>query len=183
MHYLFGFSGRINRAKIWLFLLVTIIWEIVIGVVAVIGLHWSHYLQALKSFTENHHSPLDPAPFPIPDAVAGTAWYAVGGIALLFLLYIVAYFAVFVKRMHDRNKSASWLLVFVALPWVLDVAVLATGSVQGLPQGLFVGPVGIIVRGVAYVIACLICFWAFIELYFLRGTRGENRFGPDPLVK
>ncbi|MDR3527367.1 MAG: DUF805 domain-containing protein [Rhizomicrobium sp.] len=182
MHYLFGFSGRINRAKMWLFFLISIIWEIVVGLVAILGLHWSHYLQALKTFTENRHSPFDPAPFPIPDAVAGTAWFAVGGIALLFVLFIVAYFAVFVKRLHDRNKSASWLLVFVALPWVLDIVVLATGSVGGLPQGLFVGPVGI-VRGVAYVLVCLIGLWAFIELYFLRGTRGENRFGPDPLAK
>ena len=24
--------------------------------------------------------------------------------------------------------------------------------------------------------------WAFVELYCLRGTEGENRYGPDPLA-
>jgi len=28
----------------------------------------------------------------------------------------------------------------------------------------------------------LISLWVFIELYFFRGTAGDNRFGPDPLA-
>ncbi len=180
MHYLFGFSGRINRAKMWLFLLVTLVWEVGTAVLAFAGLQWSHYGQAIQTFNTNH-KPFDPAPFPIPNPIAGSTWYAVGGIVVLFVLFVVAYFAIIVKRLHDRNKGARWLLFYVALPWVLNAAVIATGSVQGLPHGLFVGPLGL-ARGVAYVIACLIGLWVFIELYFLRGTRGENRFGPDPLA-
>ncbi len=42
MSYLFSFQGRINRAKIWLFILVTLAWEIVIGLVAAFGLNWQH---------------------------------------------------------------------------------------------------------------------------------------------
>ena len=34
---------------------------------------------------------------------------------------------------------------------------------------------------VATFIYGVIGFWLFIEMAFLRGTRGENRFGPDPL--
>jgi hypothetical protein len=34
--------------------------------------------------------------------------------------------------------------------------------------------------GTAVFIAFL---WGFVELSFLRGTRGPNRFGPDPLPK
>ena len=38
--------------------------------------------------------------------------------------------------------------------------------------------------GLALGIACatLIFLWVFIELYCLRGTTGDNRFGPDPLA-
>jgi uncharacterized membrane protein YhaH (DUF805 family) len=32
-----------------------------------------------------------------------------------------------------------------------------------------------------YLFIVLVDLWALIELGFLRGTRGPNRFGPDPL--
>jgi len=182
MHYLFGFSGRINRAKMWLFFLVTIVWEIVVALVAIFGLHWSQYLQALQEFTHHRPSPFAPAPFPIPDPLSGTAWIAVALIALLLVLYVVAYLAVYLKRLHDRNKGASWLLLYFVLPWVLNAVVWFGGPMRGgFPLGLFVGPIGI-VRGAAYLGALVIALWVFIELYFFRGTKGDNRFGPDPLA-
>ncbi len=179
MHYLFGFDGRINRAKMWLFILVTIGWEIPVILVAMFGLHWSHYLQAVGQFT---HPPVGPAPMPMPDPLSGTAWIAVAAIALMVVLYIVAYFAVIVKRLHDRNKSASWLILYVAVPWALHLFVRVSGPMLGsLPSGFFADPMGT-VRGVAYLTALAIGLWVFIELYFFRGTQGDNRFGPDPLA-
>jgi uncharacterized membrane protein YhaH (DUF805 family) len=29
----------------------------------------------------------------------------------------------------------------------------------------------------------LVSLWAFVEIYCLSGTVGDNRFGPDPLAK
>ena len=182
MHYLFGFSGRINRAKMWLFLLVGIIWEIVVGLVAFFGLHWSHYLKALHDFSLAGR-PFAPAPLPIPDPVSGTAWYAVAVIALLVVLFFVACLAVYVKRLHDRNKSAWWLLLYTVLPWVLNGIVWLSGPMHGgTPLNLFVGPIGI-VRGIAYLGVAAIGIWVFIEFFFFRGTKGDNRFGHDPLAK
>jgi uncharacterized membrane protein YhaH (DUF805 family) len=183
MHYLFGFSGRINRAKMWLFLLVTLGWELAVGLVAIFGLHWSHYLQALQEFTNVRPSPFAPAPMPIPDPVGGTAWVAVAVIALMILLYFVAYFAIVVKRLHDRNKSAKWLLLYIAVPWALSTFVWLSGPMRGgWPVELFAGPMGM-ARGAAYVVASIIGIWIIIEFYFFRGTKGDNRFGPDPLAK
>ena len=31
-------------------------------------------------------------------------------------------------------------------------------------------------------ISLILVFWGFIEMGFVRGTRGENRYGPDPLA-
>jgi uncharacterized membrane protein YhaH (DUF805 family) len=31
------------------------------------------------------------------------------------------------------------------------------------------------------IVYLVVAVWLFIELGFLRGTRGDNRFGPDPL--
>jgi uncharacterized membrane protein YhaH (DUF805 family) len=49
-----------------------------------------------------------------------------------------------VKRLHDRDRSGWFYLIF------------------------FVPVIGTL--------------WLLVELGFLRGTQGENRFGPDPLM-
>jgi uncharacterized membrane protein YhaH (DUF805 family) len=38
-----------------------------------------------------------------------------------------------------------------------------------------------IVAGLTGAVAFAFSVWLFVELGFLRGTRGPNRFGPDPL--
>lgn len=181
MHYLFGFSGRINRAKQWRFFLITFAFELVIALIAIFGLSWTNYMRDLMAFTRSH--PLfAPAPTPWPDPIGGTEWVAVGMIALLLLLYVVTFLAVYTKRLHDRNKSVWWFVPYMGVPWALSIFVWTTGPMrQGLPMDLWLGPLGI-ARGVAYVIASLIGLWVFIELYFFRGTAGANRFGPDTLA-
>lgn len=182
LHYLFGFSGRINRAKMWMIFLVAIAFEIVAFVVAIFGLHWTRYMQALADFSKAG-KPFAPAPMPIPDPISGTAWIGAGILAVLALVFVTAYFAIIVKRLHDRDKGAVWLIPYLAVPWALNAFVWFTGPmVQGWPHQLFVGPMGI-ARGIAYLICVAIGLWVFVELYFFRGTTGENRFGTDPLAK
>ncbi|HUO97192.1 MAG TPA: DUF805 domain-containing protein [Rhizomicrobium sp.] len=180
MSYLFGFKGRINRAKIWLFLLIVIVWEIVVGLVAVFGLKWTHYLSALEAHARAG-SPFAPAPMPVPDPVSGTAWIAAGAIAFLIVLYVVAWFAVYTKRLHDRNKSAWWLVPYVLVPMALSAFVIATGTWPYFYVGFWVGPMGM-ARALAYLAGSLIGLWVLVELWFFRGTKGENRYGPDPLA-
>ncbi len=178
MSYLFSFKGRINRAKMWLFILVTLAWEIVIGLVAVFGLSWTTYVQNFKAFTEADQ-PVSLPPMPWPDPIGGTGRIVVGVIALLFLLYFVALLAVYTKRLHDRNKNAWWLVPFVIIPWGL-------GIFQWMPAlnifalGPLMGPLGM-GRGMAHLIGTILGLWAFVELFFFRGTAGENRYGPNPL--
>ena len=86
-------------------------------------------------------------------------------IALLYIPLIWVGLAVGAKRLHDRDKSAWWLLLFYAVPSVLSSA---ADRIEGG---------GIILHLVSFAIT----IWAIIELGFLRGTIGPNRFGPDPL--
>jgi uncharacterized membrane protein YhaH (DUF805 family) len=91
--------------------------------------------------------------------------------APVILAIIVSYFAVWTKRLHDRNKSAWWLLLYGLLPIVL-------GAVAGLASG---GGY----RGVAMpfdVLNVIIAIAAIVDLGCLKGTVGDNRFGPDPLA-
>ncbi len=184
MHYLFGFSGRINRAKMWLFILVTLAWEIVIGLVAAFGLHWDGYRGDPNLFrhaaqaAERHFAVMMPWPDRISDPLG---WAAVGIIAVLALLYVVALLAVYTKRLHDRNKGAWWLLPFAIIPWGLGVLQFAAMPFL-LDMGRFMGPLGL-GWGAAHLIGTILGLWAIIELFFFRGTAGENPYGPDPLAK
>ena len=182
MSYLFSFQGRINRDKIWLFLIpVTIAWEIAILIVALIGLDWTQTFASLVSASAKvtPSQPMDMSNVVWPQAIGPKGMIALVAIALLVLLYVISLLAIYTKRLHDRNKSAWWLLPFVVIPWALQAFVEASGP-NILATGMFYGPLGP-VRGTVYLIATILGLWAFIELYFFRGTRGENRFGPDPL--
>jgi len=177
MSYLFSFGGRINRAKIWLFILIAIVWWLVIAAVAVFGLHWSHFIGEVRAFKATLPRPAHP-PLPYPDPVGGNGWIAVAAVTFLVVTYIWAKLAIFVKRLHDRNKGAWWIVPYWLLPLALQVYArvhnhsfaLRPTDITGLPQQIAVG------------VAMLIGLWVFVELYFFRGTHGDNRFGPDPLA-
>lgn len=71
-----------------------------------------------------------------------------------------------VKRLHDRDRSGWWLLLFVVLPWGL----------QGLGTLDRHGPGEAIASLVGFALAA----WGFVELVVHPGTAGPNRHGPDP---
>jgi uncharacterized membrane protein YhaH (DUF805 family) len=168
MHYLFSFYGRINRAKLWLFILIAfgawiayfILFAMMVG---------------FSAFSAQAHN-------------GGGLAALGGGLLIMGLLGIVLYIAMFVaslalstKRLHDRNKGAVWLIPFLIVPVVLNTYVFVAIFSGGLdPQhvaAVNANPVIMACRLVAVVLS----IWAFVELYCLRGTLGENRFGPDPL--
>jgi uncharacterized membrane protein YhaH (DUF805 family) len=86
----------------------------------------------------------------------------------LYALVTWIYAATTIKRLHDRNKSGWWIIPFGVLPVLLpEVA----GWVGQSYPALFLGTV-----------AFVLSIWSFVETFCLRGTRGPNRFGPDPLA-
>ncbi|MGZ3292709.1 MAG: DUF805 domain-containing protein, partial [Xanthobacteraceae bacterium] len=87
---------------------------------------------------------------------------------LLTLVFAWFYAAVSIRRLHDRNKSGWWLIPFIV----------ATGLYSE-----FGGRIGGSWAAVAVGIAVYIGFiWGLVEMGFLKGTNGPNRFGPDPLA-
>lgn len=93
----------------------------------------------------------------------------VAAIGVIYLLLLWPTLAIGVKRLHDRNRSAWWLVVFYVVPTLLNVLV-EGGDGEG---------VGAMIFGLA---SLAISIWALVELGFLRGTVGANRYGPDPLA-
>ncbi|MGH6966919.1 MAG: DUF805 domain-containing protein [Phenylobacterium sp.] len=86
---------------------------------------------------------------------------------------VVAAFANGVRRLHDRNKSAWWLLLFYVVPVTLGLPfrVMPDGS----PDDVQAAAALLAVLGLPFSI------WGLVELGFLKGTAGPNRFGEDPL--
>jgi uncharacterized membrane protein YhaH (DUF805 family) len=141
-HILFGFSGRINRAKYWLgaFLVFFAVCAIIFG--SALGFYRS-------------------------DVISGDL--SNGFIALITVTMfaaLVPILAISLKRLHDRDKGVEWLLIFFLLPGLLQFVLRPFGQAGEL---------------VALAAAFVISVWTIVELGFLRGTGGPNRFGPDPL--
>jgi uncharacterized membrane protein YhaH (DUF805 family) len=148
----FSFQGRINRAKYWLAILVFVAislgLKLVLGVIA---------FAAMRG--------------------AGTGGYFALSIIVSILnlgvgiVLFISGLAVGAKRLHDRDKSAWWLLLFYVLPYALaGIGLLITYAAHNS------GPFILGVLG-----ALGIAIWMFVELGCLRGTVGPNRYGPDPL--
>jgi uncharacterized membrane protein YhaH (DUF805 family) len=163
-HLFFGFSGRINRGKYWLTL---VIW-LLIWIVAIVAI----LVSGLAIFDRN----LKDGSLPGPEDV-DAFWRMVrdyGLLSLVILVFVivswVSALAVGVKRLHDRDRSAWWILLFYFGPTVLGAAQNSAenGTFASILLGLGVFAVSI---------------WALVELGFLRGTSGPNRFGPNPLQR
>jgi len=97
----------------------------------------------------------------------GKYWASVVIWILVYLVAWIAVFAIGIKRLHDRNKSGWWILLFYFGPSVL----------AGIGNSSYNDAVALVLNLASFVIA----IWGLVELGFLRGTVGSNQYGPDPL--
>lgn len=87
-------------------------------------------------------------------------------------------YAVATKRLHDRARTGWWLVVQLALMiGAVGAAFLALAMPEAQRTPLYGAAI------VLCVIAVVVSIWLFVELGFLKGTSGPNRFGPDPLAR
>jgi uncharacterized membrane protein YhaH (DUF805 family) len=96
--------------------------------------------------------------------------------------------AVGAKRLHDLNRTAAWLALFVGGPIVLLFAGLGLAGVSIGGTLMSGGEIDIAqmarLGGYAMIISVVwiaLAIWALVWLGFLRGTVGPNQYGPDPL--
>ena len=136
----FNPSGRINRSTYWLFgvLLLSVGWWVIYSLLFVFFLT-SIGLSGLDDLSDIE--------------------YMLANAVIFVLIFVIAlpinfwnFYAIVVKRLHDRNKSAWWvlfwyLIALLGLPLTLGIATLA------------------------------VWIWALIELGFLEGGHGTNSYG------
>jgi len=89
---------------------------------------------------------------------------------VVFVLWPLAILILAIKRLHDRGRSGWWVVPFIFVPHLLN-------SVSDtLTEGEALWWV-LIAAG------CALSLWGLVEIGFLRGTDGDNDYGPDPLAK
>lgn len=89
---------------------------------------------------------------------------------VFLIVILVPDLAITAKRWHDRGKSSWWLLLNI--PLVIGRMTVPVGdpSLAGQPSML----------QVATSFAALVCgLWILVECGFLKGTDGENQYGPE----
>lgn len=139
---LFSFGGRLNRGKYWLGVLIIFLLYLAAAII-----------------------------FGILYVVAGTTGSILGGLVGLAAFVAVLWIglATSIKRLHDREKSGWWILLFWLGPLVIGGVGTALSANSPALNILFsVASFGISV-------------WALVELGCLPGTAGPNLYGPDPL--
>jgi uncharacterized membrane protein YhaH (DUF805 family) len=162
--FLFKFDGRINRAKYWLgtlIILCCMIFVLILLAAVAVGFGIGGPLaidligiSASIEFTDD--LPAKTSLF--PQIVTIPMTFAFGW----------CYAAVSIKRLHDRNKSGWWMIPFIV----------ASGLYGQFGHWLGDSWAAALIGWPIYM-----CFsWGLVEMCFLKGTPGPNRFGPDPLV-
>jgi uncharacterized membrane protein YhaH (DUF805 family) len=142
---LFSISGRIPRSKYWLAHI-----GIFVGAI-VCALMWAPALYAQAKAAQAAGQSAEASALTLPSF----------GVVIMVLVFSYMSFCVSAKRLHDRDKSAWWILGF-QIPATLLL----------LGPNILPSPV-IVILSIAAIIGWL---WSLIELGFLRGTDGNNRF-------
>ncbi|WP_298884997.1 DUF805 domain-containing protein [uncultured Bradyrhizobium sp.] len=162
--YLFRFDGRIGRAGFWCSLIFVLVGLILLLFICA-GLMFA-FTGKVGPFELNADDV-----FKIVDPTA-YRWSLLDHLPLLLLKLVASvlmlwiYLAIVVKRLHDRDKSAWWLFAYFVLPGLYKQ------FEERLPDSYWVLPLALA--------SAILTLAAFVETGFLRGTRGPNRFGPDP---
>jgi uncharacterized membrane protein YhaH (DUF805 family) len=92
---------------------------------------------------------------------------------LVLIVFYAAILANCARRLHDRNKSAWWLLLFSVLPTILGLPSRLAG--YSGDEGFQAAASALAVLGLPFTI------WGFVEMGCLMGTTGPNKYGEDPL--
>jgi uncharacterized membrane protein YhaH (DUF805 family) len=172
--FLFRFEGRINRAKYCLALLIIVYWMLFVlmvlaGIAKLIGVTDHRLSIGISTVSASWHFATGLFRGAEPMSAA-TLFHLLFYAVTLPMTAVLAwtYAATLIKRLHDRNKSGWWMVVFLLAPPLLDT----------LWDWLDSPTLALLVSALAFGLSV----WAFVELFCLRGTAGPNRFGPDPLA-
>jgi uncharacterized membrane protein YhaH (DUF805 family) len=148
------FSGRSRRMEYWMWVLFIILLEVAFWVLLMM-------VGGAAMMSGDPRSAL---------AAGGGMMIIAALFSLVWLALLIPGIAVAVRRLHDTNRTGWWLLAPLAGYCIafLGAAMAASGSSMG---------------GLLATLGMIIAFGLGLTLLvfmFLEGTKGPNRYGPDP---
>ena len=144
------FSGRAPRAEFWWYTLALMVVFIVVAIVE--GILGIHRMIA------GMYGPVS---------------------ALLLLATLIPSLAVGVRRLHDVNRTGWWLLLPLIPDVLMIVMALTTAGAVAAGGGMGAAMGGLAITGLLGLITFVGAVVVFV-FDVLPGTKGPNRFGPDP---
>lgn len=155
------FSGRSRRMEFWMWKLFLLLVGIGFFVLMMIVGGGAAAMGAMMGDTEAVRG-------------VGAGMLAVMALyALVSLAFLIPDIAVTVRRLHDTDRSGWWILAPL-LPYAVGVIAILAGGVgrDAVSTGATVGTIAMLAAAVLGLI--------LLVFMFLEGTRGSNRYGPDP---
>jgi uncharacterized membrane protein YhaH (DUF805 family) len=154
------FSGRSRRTEFWMFVL----FQFLIGMGVVVLMMVLGGAAVLSG---------DPSQ---AMAMGGIILVLYLLLALVGLAFLIPNLAVTVRRLHDTDRSGWWIMLY----WGPYLAMILAGGMVGMSaasggDGMAGGAVGLIAM-IAWLVGSLV----LLVFMFLEGTRGPNKYGPDP---
>lgn len=148
-HVFFGVDGRIKRARFWGLTAAAFLLALVFDTLPI-------YAAASLSGRTYDQLELSPALKPFHLLITALAAWSLAAIGT--------------KRLHDRNHSGWWMVVFSPFLGVVLVTLLGPNPTMESILDVLLLP------------TLLLAAWVILQLGFLKGTAGPNRFGPDPIA-
>jgi uncharacterized membrane protein YhaH (DUF805 family) len=179
-----GRDGRIGRKSFWIGVLILALVGIVLNFLVAAAFGGGLLFEGWAEIATGNFDPEAVSAM----LIAGTRQAAWGSL-VVYLLLAYPFYALMVKRRHDRNSPGLDALVFMGLT-VLVLLAQALGFGYALVEVPFPPPDGPAVTVPAPTPALMalntalgiFSIYLIVVLGFLKGTVGENSYGPDPLA-
>ncbi|PVZ11575.1 uncharacterized membrane protein YhaH (DUF805 family) [Porphyromonas loveana] len=153
------FRGRSRRKEYWYFVL----FQLLISLIPTIALS---YYSVNQAFGQS---------FPTAIRVSTIAFY------LLAVFFFLPNLSSSVRRLHDTNRSGLWILISV-IPTILTQGILMAFGEQWMVE-MGDGELPVTLQIILFLGFFNICASILLIIWLAeRGTKGDNRFGPDPLA-
>ena len=149
------FSGRSRRMEYWMWFVFLVLLYIAFWVLAMV-------IGGAALMTGDPRAAM----------AAGGGMLIIGALFfLVWLALLIPGIAVGVRRLHDTDRTGWWLLAPIApyiLVWIgAAMAISGSTGIGGILS--LIGMLGAVVLGITLIV-----------FMFLDGTKGPNRYGPDP---